>query len=367
MGKVQLRITDLSLTQLRSLIRTYGEPGYRATQIFRWLYQDLATSFDEMTNIPAGLRQTLTAETTLLSLNLVDEKASDDGGTIKTLFELEDGKSIESVLMLYDRTEKGRKRNTVCISTQVGCSIGCPFCATGQQGFERNLSCGEIVEQVLYAQRRLMARRRGEAMAGPATAHITNVVFMGMGEPLANYQSVQQTLETLTSKYGLRLSPRRITISTAGLVPQIKRLAREKLHVELAISLHGSSDELRDRLVPLNWKYPLKVLRSAVVEYLERTGRRPSFEYTLFRGINDSPGQARELAAFLRGLNCHVNLIPASPTSNREFGTPSMQRVVRFQQELTLCGISNTLRASRGQDVKAACGQLRSRCRTSPH
>jgi 23S rRNA (adenine2503-C2)-methyltransferase len=272
------KITDLSLGQLKSLVRSYGQPDYTARQIFRWLYQGLASSFDQMTDLPAALRKTLAAQTTLSSLSPIDQKVSDGGKTVKILFGLDDGKSVESVLMLYDEKEKGRKRNTVCISTQVGCAIGCPFCATGQQGFERHLSPGEIVEQVLYFQRQLAAYQYDEVMAGPTPPRITNVVFMGMGEPLANCQSVLQSLETLASRQGLGFGARRITLSTAGLVPQIKRLAQEKIHAELAISLHASSNELRNMLVPINRKYPLEMLLPAAMAYFEKTGRRPTFE-----------------------------------------------------------------------------------------
>ncbi|MBM4462478.1 MAG: 23S rRNA (adenine(2503)-C(2))-methyltransferase RlmN [Chloroflexi bacterium] len=359
------KITDLSLDQLKSLVRSYGQPDYTARQIFRWLYQGLASSFDEMTDLPAALRKTLASQTTPLSLRPIEQRISDNGKTTKVLFELEDGQSVESVLMLYDGREKGQKRNTVCISTQVGCPIGCPFCATGQQGFERDLSPGEIVEQVLYFQRQLAARRYDKVAAGPTPPRITNVVFMGMGEPLANYESIRQSLETLASRQGLGFGARRVTISTAGLVPQIRRLAQEKVHAELAISLHASSNELRNMLVPINRKYPLEMLLPAATEYFERTGRRPTFEYVLFRGINDSVRHARDLAHLLLGLNCHVNLIPASPTLDRKFLPPSMKQVLAFQRELTRCGVSNTLRVSRGLDIEAACGQLRSRCNPS--
>jgi 23S rRNA (adenine2503-C2)-methyltransferase len=358
------KIADLSLAQLKSLVRSYGEPDYTARQIFRWLYQSLATSFDQMTDLPAELRKTLASQTTLLSLNPIEQKVSDGGKTIKILFGLDDGQSVESVLMLYEERDKNRKRNTVCISTQVGCPVGCPFCATGQQGFERNLSPGEIVEQVLYFQRQLAAHQYDAAVAGPTPPRITNLVFMGMGEPLANYESVQQSLATLVSRRGLGFGARRITISTAGLVPQIKRLAQEKIHAELAISLHASGNELRNMLVPINRKYPLEVLLPAAMEYFGKTGRRPTFEYVLFGGINDSPRHAHDLARLLRGLNCHVNLIPASPTLDRKFLPPLMKQVLMFQRELTLCGISNTLRVSKGLNIEAACGQLRSRCRT---
>ncbi|MCD6359212.1 MAG: 23S rRNA (adenine(2503)-C(2))-methyltransferase RlmN [Dehalococcoidia bacterium] len=364
--KPKTKISDLSLVQLKVLMRSYGESKFRAKQIFRWLYKDMASSFDEMVNIPTALRNKLSSETTLLSIKPIEESVTDRGKTTKVLFELEDNHYIESVLMLYNENEKGHKRSTVCISSQAGCPIGCPFCATGQQGFERNLSPGEIVEQVLYFQRQLKNHHYDKIIGSLPPPHVTNVVFMGMGEPLLNYNSTQQALENLISAHGFGLSSRKITISTAGIVPQIKRLAKDNFHTELAISLHAGSNELRDKLVPVNQKFPLETLRPAIVEYFERTGRRPTFEYALFKGINDSPVHARELATFLGRMNCHVNLIAASPTDNDRFTPPSTQRITEFQQGLTLRGISNTLRVSRGHDVNAACGQLRSRHKLSP-
>ncbi|MDP2743983.1 MAG: 23S rRNA (adenine(2503)-C(2))-methyltransferase RlmN [Dehalococcoidia bacterium] len=355
------RITDLSLAQLEALASSYGEPAYRARQIFQWLYKALANSFDEMTDLPAGFRQALAAETVLLGLSPLDETATDDGRTVKMLFKLEDGKSIESVLMLVEGTRGDSRWNTVCVSSQVGCSICCPFCGTGQQGFERNLSPGEIVEQVLYFQRQLANHYYDNTLAGLTPPHVSHVVFMGMGEPLANYESVSQAIETLISKQGLGISARHITVSTAGLTPQIERLANERFHVELAVSIHAANNELRNRLVPINRTYPLEVLIPAVKEYFKKTGRRPTFEYTLLEGINDSPQQAGELASLLRGLKCHVNLIPTSPTLSKEFLPSSKEQALGFQSELTRCRISNTLRVSRGLAIRAACGQLHSR------
>lgn len=355
------RFTDFSLEALTKRLGSYGQPAYRARQLFRWVYQRLAASFEEMSDLPAGLRETLAKSMTLQSLRPAGEVASHDGSTVKVLFELDDGKAIESVLMLAEAGGEGRGRNTLCVSSQVGCLIRCPFCATGQQGFERNLSAGEIIEQVLHFQRRLVNHHYNEAIGELAPRRITNVVFMGMGEPLANYEAVRQSIETLISREGPGLSARRITVSTCGLMPEIRRLAREEFHVELAVSLHAASNTLRNRLVPVNRKYPLEVLIPAAVEYFEKTGRRPTFEYILFRGLNDSAAQARELAGLLHGLNCHVNLIAASPTPGQEFAAPSARQVRIFQEELTRQGISNTLRVSRGLDIKAACGQLRAR------
>ncbi len=355
------RISDLTLEQLTQVVGDYGEPDYRARQIFRWVYQNLAVSFGEMTDLPAGLREGLTTEMTLSSLHPVDAVTSDDRRTVKILFELEDGKSIESVLMLAEESGESRQRNTLCVSSQVGCLIRCPFCATGQQGFERDLSPGEIIEQVLYFQRRLVRHDYDEAIGELAPPRLTNIVFMGMGEPLANYESVRQSIETLISREGLGFGARRITVSTCGLVPEIKRLAADEFHVELAISLHAANNTLRNKLVPINRKYPLERLLPATVEYFEKTGRRPTFEYILLRGINDSPQQAGELSSLLQGHNCHVNLIAASPTHSEEFAVPSPKQVRIFQEELTRRDISNTLRVSRGLNIEAACGQLRSK------
>jgi len=357
METARKNILDLSHTQLKELIHSLGEPAYRADQILWWVYNKLATSFEEMTDLPQTLRQKLISGALLSSLATVAEKISADGQTRKVLFRLDDGRTIESSFMLYGRAGSSRERRTVCVSTQVGCPIGCSFCATGQQGFERNLRPGEIIEQVLYFMRSM----NKEVDTDLARRPVTNVVFMGMGEPLANYEAVWLSIEMLNSKQGLNLGARQITISTVGLVPQIQRLASENIHVELAISLHAANDELRNRLVPINKKYPLKQLMAACREYFEKTGRRPTFEYALFRGINDSVGHARELAGLLQGLNCHVNLITGNPTKSKEFMPSSRNTVLAFQKQLTASVISNTLRLSKGVDIEAGCGQLRSR------
>ncbi len=353
-------ITDFSFAELTEFVRSHGEPDYRARQIFKWVYQKLVTSFDEMTDLPAAFRQALAAETTLLSINPVDEVTSEDGKTEKVLLELEDGESVESVLMLAEEGGESRKRNTVCVSSQVGCQIRCPFCATGQQGFERDLSSGEIIEQVLHFQRRLATHRYDRIIGEAAPPYLTNIVFMGMGEPLANYESVRKSIETVISKEGMGFGMRRITVSTCGLVPEIKRLAGEPFHVELAVSLHAADNSLRDRLVPINRKYPVEMLLAAVAEYFEKTGRRPTFEYILFCGVNDSIEHAQELVRRLRGLNCHVNLIMASPTGRKGFEVPSPKQGRVFQDELTRNGVLSTIRLSRGLEIGAACGQLRS-------
>ncbi|MCX6013886.1 MAG: 23S rRNA (adenine(2503)-C(2))-methyltransferase RlmN [Chloroflexi bacterium] len=348
--KINPPITDLSRDQLYQLVTELGEPSYRAKQLMDWVYSSFVTSFDEMGNITTSFREKLAGKVRLHGLAPVKEvKAAD--GTIKTLFILDDSKTIEATLMSYE-SFKSKSRYTVCVSTQVGCPIGCCFCATGQQGFERNLSSGEIIDQVLYFARYLRLQK---------AASITNIVFMGMGEPMLNYESLIQSVRMLTSQEGFGLGARNITVSTAGFIPEIKRLSKEGLQVGLAISLHASDDKLRDQLVPINKKYPLKRLLAVCEEYCEVTGRRISFEYALFKGINDSEKQARELAHFLKGLNCHVNLIPANPTLNKSL-KPSLDESVNvFFAELERLHIQCTIRQRKGLDIDAGCGQLRSR------
>ena len=353
-------ITDLTAEQLGELVGSLGEPGYRAKQIEHWVYQRLAFSFDEMTDLPQAFRQRLAQETRLHSLTPVHEVTGRDG-TVKTLFALADGRTIESALISYPGA-RGRPRYTVCLSTQVGCAIGCPFCATGQQGFERNLTPGEMIDQVLYFARRLLGQSNIEkSNPSQPVSPITNLVFMGMGEPLANYDSLWQSVEMLNSPHGFRLGARNMVISTAGLVPQIKRLSQEKLQVGLAVSLHASENALRDRLVPINRKYPLEQLIPACQEYFKMTGRRLSFEHVLFDGINDSVTQARSLARLLKDLNCHVNLIPANKTADQTYRSPPEITVLAFEQELKRLTIACTLRQPKGLDIDAGCGQLRSR------
>jgi 23S rRNA (adenine2503-C2)-methyltransferase len=358
---VRTPIVDLSHSQLVELISSLGEPAYRADQILKWIYSGAARSFDQMTDLPQGFRRKLIESCHLVTLVPIDERLSKDGQTRKVLFQLQDGKTVESAYMLYEATETSRERRTVCVSTQVGCSIRCPFCATGQQGFERNLTAGEILEQVLYFV--WLTRSEGQVSAAPSPIRrgLTNVVFMGMGEPLANYEAVKGAITGLNSKKGLGLGARQITVSTVGLVPQIQRLAKEDVHVELAVSLHAASDRVRSVLVPVNRRYPLAKLIPACQDYLEATGRRPTFEYALFNGINDSLDQARKLAGLLAGFECHVNLIAGNPTPSKEFRPSVAGRVAAFQKELTEGGVSCTLRQSRGADIEAGCGQLRSR------
>ena len=362
METVQHKILDLTYPQLEELVCSMGEPRYRADQVLWWVYRKLAVSFEEMTDLPQSLRHKLASVASLSSLMPIDEKVSEDGQTRKVLFKLDDGRTIESSLMLYTGTGASRERRTVCVSTQVGCPVGCPFCATGQQGFERNLKPGEIMEQVLYFMRAVRAEQSDKVeLTDPSRRPVTNVVFMGMGEPLANYEAVWQSIVMLNSKQGPGLGARQLTISTVGLVPQIRRLAGESIHVELAISLHAANDNLRNKLVPINKRYPLGQLIPACREYFEKTGRRPTFEYALFQGVNDALSHAHELSRLIEGMNCQVNLIAGNPTIKREFKSSPLKAVLAFQKQLRDSGISSTVRLSRGVDIEAGCGQLRSR------
>jgi 23S rRNA (adenine2503-C2)-methyltransferase len=314
-----------------------GQPGYRVDQMWRALYRE-ARFPDEMTNLPAVLRTQLSADLPL-ALQQVVESVADQGDTVKWLWRLADGSSIETVLMHYD------DRSTVCVSTQAGCAMACGFCATGQAGFERHLSTGEIVEQVIHAIRRAQPRR------------VSNVVFMGMGEPLANYDRTWAAVERLHADVGL--SARHLTISTVGLVPGIRRLADESLPVNLAVSLHAANDELRDELVPINKRYPLAALTEACADYLRAKNRRLSFEWALIDGINDRDRDASELAQLARQLRAHINLIPLNPTPGYATrGTPAV-RVKAFADQLRALGANATIRQNRGTDIDAACGQLR--------
>ncbi|MBI2958158.1 MAG: 23S rRNA (adenine(2503)-C(2))-methyltransferase RlmN [Chloroflexi bacterium] len=339
-----MALADLSLDELSALFKAWGEPQFHAVQVWRWLHLSSVTSFDEMSDLPARIRQELAENSVLNSLLPVHVQSSVDRETEKVLFRLRDGKNIEAVSMRQPRRRGGR--HTVCVSTQAGCPVGCAFCATGQQGFRRNLSAGEIVEQVLF-----FARKSPESP-------VSNVVFMGMGEPLLNYEATVKAIRILNAPQGRNLGARHITVSTAGVVPGIKRLSGEGMQVGLAISLHAPNDSLRQSLVPLGRKYPLRALIAAARDYFASTGRRVSFEYTLFNGINDSVSLAAQLARLLAGMNCHVNLIPANRNADSTFRAPSRDRVAAFRDELIRRGVTTTLRRSLGGDIQAGCGQL---------
>jgi 23S rRNA (adenine2503-C2)-methyltransferase len=336
---------------LRELLTSWGEPSFRADQVWGWLYRSLVSDFNQMRNLPKGLRARLGEVAHLQTLTSLAESVSADGLTCKVLLALQDEETIESVFMRYQR------RRTVCVSTQVGCPVGCPFCATGQSGFTRNLTAGEIVEQVLYFARQLIeeqgqgTRDKGQEMS--------NVVIMGMGEPLLNYEATWQAIETLNDTRGFGLGARRITLSTVGVVPGIQQLSREKLQVGLAVSLHAPTDRLRDKLVPLNRRYPLRQLMAACRDYVQNTGRRITFEYALMEGVNDSLEQARRLGGLLGGLTCHVNLIPLNPIVESPYQPSSRKMALAFQKELERQKIPTTMRVGRGIDIQAGCGQLR--------
>ncbi len=341
-------ILDINIDQLRDLLASWGEPSYRAGQIMHWVYRRLATSFDAMTDLPAALRARLAAEVALEVPRVVAEQTAADGSTIKALLALADGTTVETVLMRYEASDRGRARNTICVSTQAGCAMACVFCATGQQGFLRNLGTGEIVAQVLHFAREL--RDQGE--------RVTNLVFMGMGEPLANYGHTLAAVRALQDPERFGLGARHMTLSTVGLVPAIRRLAGESLQVGLALSLHAPDDDLRRRLVPTT-RFTVREMLDAAQEWAQATGRRFSIEYALIDGVNDAPEQARALAAELRGRPCHVNLIPVNPTANPATRRSRRSRVLAFEQELRARGINTTVRVEKGVDIAAGCGQLR--------
>jgi 23S rRNA (adenine2503-C2)-methyltransferase len=338
----KLFLLNLNQTELRELLADWGEPAYRAEQIESWLYQNYVDDVGRMTNLPKKLRRRLAEESILNPLSPLVSIDSTDGQTQKTLFALPDGREIEAVLMRYD------KRRTLCISTQAGCAMACPFCATGQIGFMRNLSAGEIVAQVLHYARQLQQ----------VEENVTNIVFMGMGEPLANYAETWRAIRRLNDPAGFNLGARRMTLSTVGLVPAIRRMSQEPEQVGLAVSLHAPTDELRDKIVPLNRRYPLAMLMKAVRNYVATTGRRVTFEYALMDALNDGPAQADRLAGLIRGLLAHVNLIPLNPTPNSPWSGSPDERVYAFRDRLEAAGIPTTVRLRRGVDIAAGCGQL---------
>lgn len=352
-------IYDLDLPALTAVLQDWGQPAYRARQIWQGLYKNLWQTPDEFTTLPAALRDRLAETWQIQPLAPVTELRSSDGQTIKTLFALPDGRQIETVLMKYgdpaaddDGAQRRRKqRRTLCISTQVGCAMGCTFCATGQMGFKRNLSAGEIAAQVLYFARQLA--EQGE--------HVTNVVLMGMGEPLHNYEHTMAAIDLLNAPDGFNLGARRFTISTVGLVPAIRRFADERRQVGLAVSLHAADDSLRASMLPVAKKYPLDELMSALRDYIEKTHRRVTFEWALVAGVNDTPAQARQLARLLKGMLAHVNLIPLNPTEGFDGLGSSPERARDFAAILEEAHIPVTVRLRRGIDIQAGCGQLASR------
>lgn len=392
---------NLTLPELEGLMREWGQPAFRAKQLYRQLYANLAGDPAAMTDLPAALRERLRDETSVGALTLERAQEADGGLTRKALFRLQGGAVLETVLMIY------ADRATVCVSTQAGCAMGCVFCATGRLGLLRNLTPGEIVAQAMWASRELrrwqetrrpgdqegaapQAGGRGPEEGGPPAddaqwwggagegftervtqrvGRVTNLVFMGMGEPFANYDRWWSAVERLHDPQGFNLGARSMTVSTVGLVPGIRRLAEAPLPVNLAISLHAPDDELRTALMPVNRRYPLAELLDATRDYTGRTGRRVSFEYVLLQGQNDHPHQAIALAKLLRGhsapgahrgvpLLCHVNLIPWNPVPGAPLGRSERERVQAFQRVLLDYGVACTVRVERGVAIAAACGQL---------
>jgi len=330
---------DVSRDELAALLD--GEPRFRVDQVWEGLYGQRVDPAG-MTTLPKALRARLEAQLPP-ALTPVTASVSDDGDTVKWLWALEGGASVETVLMHYP------DRSTACVSTQAGCAMACGFCATGQAGYERNLTTGEIVEQVVRASR--------AAADGPTPRRLSNIVFMGMGEPMANYDRVWDAIRRIHGDLGL--SARHLTLSTVGIVPGIRRMAEEDLPVNLAVSLHAANDALRDELVPINRRYPLEALYDACADYLAAKGRRLSFEWALIDGVNDRGSDAEELAAAARRLRAHVNLIPLNATPGWPTTGSPPERVAAFRDRLRSLGVNATVRANRGNEIDAACGQLR--------
>lgn len=341
-------VYDFDLSELENRFRQIGQPAYRAKQLWTGLYRHLWHTPEAFSNLPGDLRQVLAETYNFSGLLPAAEMKSSDAETQKILFELYDGNSIETVHMRYN------ERQSICVSSQAGCAMGCVFCATGQMGFRRHLSSGEIVEQVLYYARQL--GKEGEV--------VTNVVVMGMGEPFHNYDATLEAVDRLNHPQGLNLGARRFTISTVGLIPGIKRFTAEDRQVNLAVSLHAADDDLRNSLIPTNRKYNLDMLFEACEEYVNKTNRRLSFEWALIRGVNDGEDQARKLAkrlqVFRRGGSalCHVNIILLNPTRRYEGQATTRQQAQIFQEVLAQAGIPCTIRLRRGIDIQAGCGQL---------
>lgn len=342
-------LADLDLAGRRSAVASLGEPAFRAKQLSTHYFGRLVRDSAAMTDLPAASRDRLTAELFPQLLTPLREQACDDGATRKTLWKLHDGSLVESVLMGYP------DRVTACVSSQAGCGMACPFCATGQQGLTRNLSVGEIVDQVVYLA--------GVAASGAVTGsppRLSRVVFMGMGEPLANYPRVIEAVRRLTSPApeGLGLSQRHITVSTVGLVPAMRRLVAEGLSVTLALSLHAPDDDLRDELVPVNQRWKVAEVLDAAFDYAAQTGRRVSIEYALIRDVNDQPWRADMLGRLLSGKLAHVNLIPLNPTPGSKWDASPKPVEREFVRRLRDAGVSTTVRDTRGQEIDGACGQL---------
>ncbi len=348
----KVSLLDLSQEELTEFVVSLGQPSYRAKQLWSWIYQRHAANFGVMSNLPKELRIALEEKSTVAPLRPHAQIVSQAGDTQKVLFQLPDGKSIEAVLMLYD------KRRTLCISSQVGCAIGCTFCATAIGGLKRNLTAGEIMAQVLFFARYLADQESTPEMDVERPSRVTNIVLMGMGEPMHNYENVWTALRRLTAADAFGLGARHITLSTVGLIPMIDRMADEGLQIGLAVSLHAPNDALRSQLVPINRRYPVAELLTAIERYTNKTHRRVTIEYALMRGINDSETLAAEMVQKLRRLHCHVNVIPLNPIPDSPYQPTSRQETERFVQILNEGGVPTTIRTRRGIEINAGCGQL---------
>jgi len=335
-------IKGLDLKELEKILTGWGEQPFHARQIFSWIYKKGALDFEAMSDLPSGLRRSLKESFDILSLKLIQSLKSSDG-TKKFLFELKDHNFMEAVII------PAQKRVTGCISTQVGCKFACRFCASGTLGFKRNLTSPEMVEEVLYLKNNSQGRK------------LTHIVFMGIGEPLDNYDNVIKTIRFINSHHTFNIGARRITISTSGVIPAIKKLSGEGLQIELSVSLHSADDKTRSRLMPINKIYPLKDLISACREYIKKTNRQITFEYVLIKDINSGLPDARNLGKILKGMNCKANLIPCNVIKELNVQPPQKPEILLFRDCLLKSGINVTLRMPRGEDIEAACGQLRLR------
>ena len=332
-------IKDYNLEELKQELISIGEKPFRAEQIFKWIYQDNVTSFDEMTNLSLELREKLKQNYTLCIFNILRKQESSDG-TIKYLFDVLDGNAIETVLMKYHHGY------SLCVSTQIGCKMGCKFCASTGIAFARNLSSGEIVEELLAVER-------------DQNIKISNVVYMGIGEPLDNYDNVVNSIRIINNPKGINIGARHISVSTSGLVPNIYRLAEENIQCTLSISLHATNNEKRSSMMPVNNRYSIEELIQACKDYIAKTNRRISFEYALAKDNNDNLEDAKGLVKLLKGMLCHVNLIPINKIENGAFDKSSNENIIKFRDYLNEHGIVATIRRELGSDIDAACGQLR--------
>ena len=335
-------ICSYNYEELKNEMLSLGEKPFRSKQIYSWLHEKLADSFDEMTNLSKSLREKLDQHYVIKKVDMFARQISKEDPTEKFLFELEDGNMIESVLMKYNYG------NSVCISSQVGCRMGCRFCASTLDGLERNLTPSEMLRQI-YRIQKITGER------------VSNVVVMGTGEPLDNYDNFVKFIHMLTDEHGLNISQRNVTASTCGIVPNILKLADEGLQITLALSLHGSNQEKRKKLMPVANKYELQEVLNACDIYFDKTGRRPTFEYSLVKGVNDQEEDARELTEMLKNRNCHLNLIPVNPIKERDFKKPDRKNALEFKNKLEKNGINVTIRREMGRDIDGACGQLRKR------